>query len=85
MSVHRFHFTSFCYKNSFSPLPLAASWARSGQEGRGAEWRGEGRAAQQWAGCSGQALYWMPRKRHMAKIIAKSSMASTPMARAPAR
>lgn len=34
---------------------------------------------------SGHTRYWMPRKRHMAKIMAKSSMASTPMARAPAR
>lgn len=34
---------------------------------------------------SGHTIYWMPRKRHMAKIMANSSMASTPIARAPAR
>lgn len=36
-------------------------------------------------GGSWATSYWIPRKRHIAKIMANSSIASTPMARAPAR
>lgn len=92
---HQSIFLSFCFDKKIVIFPCPFFWSLMmvsppppgprGQGCRGGEGIGAG---QWWAGClqaSGHALYWMPRKRHMAKIMAKSSMASTPMARAPAR
>lgn len=58
---------------------LASSPGAEDREGRGLA------PGQWWAGCLQTMVYWMPRKRHMAKTMRKSSIASTPMAKAPAR
>lgn len=94
--VHQSIFLSFCIVKKIATFPYPFSWPfmmaspppprTKGGRGGGGEgigcWAVVGGVSLQ---ASGHTFYWMPRKRHMAKIMAKSSMASTPMARAPAR
>lgn len=81
--VHQSIFLSFCIVKKIAISPCPSSWPfrmaspppprTQGDGGGGGEgtgcWAAVGGASLQ---ASGHTLYWMPRKRHMAKIMAKS-------------
>lgn len=85
--AHQSVFLSFCFVKKIAIFPCPFSWPlmmaspptpgpreqRCPREEGSGYWAVVGRVTPQ---ASGHALYWMPRKRHMAKIMAKSCIES---------